>query len=68
MGTLVITCPRTGRKIETGIETDQFSLGLTPHFVARVACPYCQTEHEFSKTDVFVCEMVDGVVRYLRAA
>ena len=68
MGALVTTCPVTRRKIETGIETDPVSMGLTPQFVARVACPYCGTEHSFSKADTLVCEMVDGVVHYLRAA
>lgn len=68
MGALVITCPITGRKIETGIETDQLSMERTPQFAARVACPHCRTEHIFSKSDVLVCELVDGVIRYSRAA
>jgi len=68
MGSLVTTCPVTGRKVETGIETDQLSMEMTPQFVAKIVCPYCRAEHEFSKTDVLVCEMVDGVVHYLRAA
>jgi hypothetical protein len=68
MGTLVTTCPVTGQKIKTGIETDRDSLDLTPDFVAKIACPHCGGEHEFSKPDVLVCEMVDGVVKYQRAA
>ncbi len=68
MGTLVITCPATGQKIETGIETDRDSLDLTPPFVSTIKCPHCGDEHAFSKSDVLVCEMVDGVVRYQRAA
>lgn len=68
MGTLVTTCPVTGRQIETGIETDQLSMEMTPQFVATVYCPHCSGEHRFSKADVFVCEMIDGVVQYLRAA
>lgn len=68
MGNLVTTCPVTGRKIETGIETDRGSLELTPQFVATIACPHCGGEHQFTKSDVLVCEMVDGVVQYLRAA
>jgi hypothetical protein len=68
MGNLVTTCPVTGRKIETGIETDFGSLELTPQFVASIACPHCGGEHQFSKSDVLVCEVVDGVVQYLRAA
>ena len=68
MGALVTTCPVTGHKIETGIETDQLSMELTPHFVSWIECPHCQSGHLFSKSDVLVCEMVDGVVQYLRAA
>jgi hypothetical protein len=68
MGMLVTTCPVTGRKIETGIETDQSSMEMTPQFVATVHCPHCDAEHTFTKKDIFVCEMVDGVVHYLRAA
>ena len=68
MGVLVITCPATGKQVETGIETDKVSLELTPEFVGRTYCEFCKTEHSFSKDQVLVCEMVDGVVRYLRAA
>lgn len=68
MGTLVLTCPVTGRKIETGIETDRDSLDLTPPFVSTIACRHCGGEHKFSKSDVLVCEMIDGVVQYQRAA
>jgi hypothetical protein len=68
MGNLVTTCPTTGLKIETGIDTDRDSLDLTPPFVASIACPHCGGEHQFSKSDMLVCEMVDGVVQYLRAA
>ncbi len=68
MGTLVITCPVTGQKIETGIETDRDSLDLTPHFSSTIACPHCGEDHQFSKSDVLVCELVDGVIQYQRAA
>lgn len=68
MGALITTCPATGRKIETGIETDRVSLDMTPQFVATIHCPHCNAEHDFSKDDIFVCELVDGVVQYLRAA
>ncbi|MGE3147656.1 MAG: hypothetical protein AB7K04_01170 [Pseudorhodoplanes sp.] len=68
MGALVITCPATGKQVETGIETDTLSLELTPQFVGRTHCPHCAAEHTFSKEQAFVCEMVDGVMRYMRAA
>jgi hypothetical protein len=68
MGALVMTCPATGRQVDTGIETDKISLELTPQFVGRAHCPFCAVEHTFSKEHVLVCEMIDGVVRYMRAA
>ena len=68
MGVLVMTCPATGRQVDTGIETDKISLELTPDFVGSAHCPFCRAEHAFSKEEVLVCEMIDGVVRYLRAA
>lgn len=68
MGPLVTICPVTSRKIKTGIETDQRSMKLTPQFFAQISCPYCDVEHTFSKSDILVCEIVDGVVHYLRAA
>jgi hypothetical protein len=68
MGNLVTTCPATGRKIELGIETDSISMELTPQFITQIDCPYCLKRHSVSKSDLFVCEIIDGVVRYLRAA
>jgi hypothetical protein len=68
MGALITTCPATGRRIETGIETDRDSMVMTPEFVVTIHCPHCDANHDFSKHDIFVCELVDGVVQYLRAA
>jgi hypothetical protein len=68
MAALVTTCPITGRKIEIGIETDKVSIERTPHFVTRIDCPHCRKEHAFVKSDMLLCEMVDGVIHYLRAA
>ncbi len=68
MGALITTCPLTGRKIETGIETDRDSLELTPQFEATIACPHCGGKHLISKRNVLICEMVDGVMKYLHAA
>jgi hypothetical protein len=63
-----MTCPATGRQIDTGIETDQLSIDMTPPFVGRTDCPFCGVEHSFSRAEVLVCEWVDGVIRYSHAA
>jgi predicted RNA-binding Zn-ribbon protein involved in translation (DUF1610 family) len=68
MGPLVTICPQTGRRIETGIDTDQASMEMTPPFTTQFACPHCGETHHVGKEDFYVCEMVDGVVRYLPAA
>ena len=68
MGALVTICPETGKPIETGIDTDQKSMELTPQFATEFDCPHCGGKHRVAKRDFFVCEMVDGVVRYMRAA
>jgi hypothetical protein len=68
MGALVTICPQTGRRIETGIETDRASMEMTPPFATEFACPHCGGKHLVGKQDFYVCEVVDGVVRYMRAA
>ncbi len=68
MGSLVMTCPKTGRQVDTGIETDQRSIDLALPFVGRAYCAYCRMEHSFAKDDVLICEMVDGLICYHRAA
>ncbi len=68
MGALVTTCPKTGLRFETGIDTDKTSMEMTPHFATEIDCPHCREKHLVAKHDLYVCEMVDGVVRYLRAA
>jgi hypothetical protein len=68
MGALVTICPATGQPIETGIDTDQASMEATPHFATEFDCPHCGGTHLVVKQDFYVCELVDGVVRYMRAA
>lgn len=68
MGALIAVCPQTGQTFETGIETDQISMALTPDFSAQIACPHCGAQHAMSKATILVCEFVDGVVHYQSAA
>ena len=41
---------------------------LTPQFSTKFGCPHCGGIHDVKKQDFYVCEMVDGVIRYMRAA
>lgn len=65
MGTVMVTCPVTGKELFTGIETDNLSLCRCPNFVGRVYCPFCAVEHRWSKEHAWVCELsYDGLVHY----
>ena len=68
MGALITICPETGRKIEIGVETDKTSMERTQPFITEVTCPFCRATHAVTKADLLVCEIVDGVVSYQRAA
>jgi hypothetical protein len=48
LGTIVTTCPITGKVIPTGIETDADTFCRISSIAGRVWCPHCQTEHEWS--------------------
>ena len=51
MGMLMITCPETGRRAFTGIQTDAASLTLIPPVNAQLACPRCGHTHVWSILD-----------------
>ena len=44
MGTLTFHCPRTGRPIESGIETDAATMMETASVPVRLICPHCLRE------------------------
>jgi hypothetical protein len=54
MGMVYTTCPVSGQSLATGIDTDQVSLDRTPPFTARVHCPHCGHEHEWTKERAWV--------------
>jgi hypothetical protein len=56
MGMVRTTCPVTGRPIDTGIETDMASFRRFPPFTGRVFCPYCSSEHGWTKETAWVVE------------
>ena len=51
---LMIECSRTGRLVETGIETDRRSFQSLADFQAKTFCPYCNRHHVWSKEEVCV--------------
>jgi len=51
MGLLIITCPKTGEDISTGIETDKRSFLSLPDMLAHSHCPFCGLEHAWWKHD-----------------
>jgi hypothetical protein len=56
MGEVMTTCPVTGQPIATGIDTDEASFARVPAFTAKVFCPHCQSEHDWSKDKAWVAE------------
>ena len=46
MAALIFICPKTGRPIESGIETDRASLSNVQSVRIRVRCPHCWEEHD----------------------
>jgi hypothetical protein len=49
---LLIECSRTGRLVETGIETDRQSFQGLADFQAKTFCPHCHRHHFWSKGEV----------------
>jgi hypothetical protein len=56
MGTIFTTCPTSGQEISTGVETDTASFAQMPEFVARVLCPYCNVDHNWTKQNSFIID------------
>jgi hypothetical protein len=56
MARIVTTCIVTGKPIDSGIEIDEVSFSLLPPFTGRVFCPYCQTQHEWSRDTALLAD------------
>jgi hypothetical protein len=64
MGTLMATCPITGKDIELGIETDKRSLAAVNCFCVVFHCTSCGDEHVITRRDAWVCETFGGSQEY----
>jgi hypothetical protein len=56
MAMVIIRCPRSGRPVFTGIETDAAVFERLPDSESRVLCPACGSEHLWRKTDALLVE------------
>ena len=52
MGALMICCPANGKKITVG-DADPIAFEVAADCVATVYCPYCQTDHQWSRVDAW---------------
>ena len=57
MGSLIFSCPKTWRVIETGIETDDATLASLRSCSLTVDCSYCHTTHELKIKDGHLFKM-----------
>jgi hypothetical protein len=54
MGTVMITCPSTGRDVSTGIE--MYAVDQLPIVIATMMCSACGRVHEWTKNDAWLVE------------
>ena len=60
MARVMVTCPKTGERAFTGIETDAATFARLPNAVARIQCPLCGHEHTWSKADAMLVDVPSG--------
>jgi hypothetical protein len=51
MSTLIFTCPKTGRRFESGVDMERDTLVKVRGIVVRVHCAHCHEVHEQSIKD-----------------
>ncbi len=55
-GFVAIYCPRTGREVSTGVESDRDAFQKLKPIVVRMKCPACGSEHVWSKATARLVE------------
>jgi hypothetical protein len=68
MGFIAIYCPRTGREVSTGMETDRDGFQRLRPVVVRMKCPACGSEHVWSKATARLVEPVVASTHIARPA
>lgn len=56
MGVIMIKCPRSGRAITTGMNTDRETFQCSAVFFSRTYCTTCRITHEWFARDAWVYE------------
>jgi hypothetical protein len=56
MSSLMITCPRTGLDVWTGIDTDPESLKGLPHDWFHTRCPHCGINHAWRTFEAWLTD------------
>jgi hypothetical protein len=56
MNPLLFQCPKTERRVTTGIEIDMAALRNVQPVTVRLLCPYCGNAHEWKLTDAAIDE------------
>jgi hypothetical protein len=54
MAAVMIRCPRTGRSVPTGIETEPEDFKRFPHVDSRLTCRACGREHVWTAAEAFL--------------
>ena len=68
MGFIAIFCPRTGREVSTGIESDRDGFDRLRPMIVRMKCPACGSEHVWSKATARLVEPVVAPTRPAKPA
>jgi hypothetical protein len=55
-GFIAMYCPRTGREVSTGVESDREAFQKLKPVVVRMKCPACGSEHVWSKATARLVE------------
>ena len=67
-GFIAMYCPRTGREVSTGVESDREAFQKLKPVVVRMKCPACGSEHVWSKATARLVEtLVPGPVAVTKA-
>jgi hypothetical protein len=56
MAKIFTSCPVTGQPIDTGIEIDEDSFARLPSLAANVFCPYCNSQHQWTREQAWVAD------------
>ena len=54
MAALFFTCPETGQRVSTGVETDARSLRKSWRKKMRVECPHCGESHRIAVCETYL--------------